>query len=247
MADLINCGLTIYACPAPEARHFLDVIEEWGLYGAATTKGDSIKLGAVYRNEDATTTGAAYDIAGRLQKDAPGSTWEVWQGVTRDGEPGAIFRHTPMLGDWAGNCDDAGHPTVTSGQIRRAFELYDRDAGRLRAIESAIGQQHADAFAALPAGARVTPPKVFDVIWDRRDGEVSVDDPDTGADVVIFKDAPRGLTRIPPILDALRGEAAAFLAARGWTVSEQWTGFASGRIQCTNAYRTPAASPAGAA
>jgi hypothetical protein len=245
MGDLINCGLTVYACPPAEVRHFLDVIEDWGLYGAAATTGRSIELGAVYRNVDATTTGAAFDIAARLQRDARGSTWEVWQGVTRDGEPGAIFPYAPGLGTWAGNCDDAGDPAVTSAKIREAFEKYRTDEGRLGAIERAIGQQWAEAFAALPAGARVAVPKVYGVTWDRRAGEISVEDPDDGAEVAVLKDAPVGLTRMG--LEALRGEANAFLAAREWTVSEQWAGAASGRIQCTNAYYTPAESPAGGA
>jgi hypothetical protein len=250
MADSINCGLTVYQCPPWYAQTFLDAIEEYGLAGPDE---DGIRLGEEYRAEDgSTTTGAAFDICAALAPTLSTCAWEVWQGVTRDGDPGRIFRHTPELGTWEASCDDAGDPTLTSSQIKKIFAKYDTDAARVRELGRQLGTPWAEAFRQYPAGDVVRPPVLHDVIWDRRAGHVQIDDLEFEGPKYLGKDA-RDIAHERAEGIRILGE---WLTPRGWRLYVEHgipghglTVSARGRIWEWQVYRlaTTPAAPAGGA
>jgi hypothetical protein len=250
VADAINCGLTVYQCPPWYAQIFLDAIEEHGLDGP--TDG-GIRLGETYdAASGSATTGAAFDICVALAPTLAECAWEVWQGVTYEGHPGRIFRHTPLLGTWEGSCDNEGDPALTDSQIKKIFAKYESNSARVFALGRELGHPWAEAFEQYPAGEIVRPPKLHEVVWDRRTGTVEIGDDEFEGPTYLGKDARDIAHERAEGVRILRD----WLAARGWRIYVEHgipghglTVSARGRIWEWQVYRTDVspAAPAGGA
>jgi hypothetical protein len=246
MGDYVTFGLTVYRCPPEHAEVFLDVIADYNLRPVeARKRGRILHLGVTYAPRDGARSGIAHDVIARFANvDHAAVAWEVFQGVDGDGYLGDIFRHTPELGDWRGSCDSSGDPLVEINAVTNARQKYGTAGPTFAyAILRAAGQPWADEFAGygLTKDSHVEPPKIVDVLWDRKTGTVEVDGTD-------HPDGPVLYSANATLGDEAKGMLTRWLDAHGWTLhgNVQTVGRA-GRVWETAAYRTPAATPAGGA
>ncbi|MFF7953923.1 hypothetical protein [Streptomyces griseorubiginosus] len=115
--------VTIYDSPEHEhpavrqAIESFDLSTDWGMpAGRARTTPASLRLGESYGNHHA-PLGASDDLAARLRKDAPATTFLLWQDPYFEEADGHYVAYVPGLGGFESPCNANGSPHIELSEL----------------------------------------------------------------------------------------------------------------------------------
>jgi hypothetical protein len=120
MSDRAYLTLTIFDCPAAQARAVLDVLDEYGV-GPEHADRDVALLHACepYVHDEA-TLGAEDDIAKAIIAAAPQCVFRIWQDPKYEHD-GQVVMYHPDLGRFDCGCDAFGDPHISLGVVDAAL------------------------------------------------------------------------------------------------------------------------------
>jgi hypothetical protein len=242
MPDHVAATLIVHALPRSGARAVMELIVDQGLVNGEDDAETGVLLGVPYCAHD-WAAGALDHIEGVFDG-IPTASWTAWYDPDSDGL-GELRRFVPGLGMFRAACDEDGDTVFYAKKIKAAVTAgLVGTPGTLTSVQplhDPIGQKWVDAIDAMGSTAklRVTPPPVYEVLWDRRTGIVEIE-PATGGNEIELQ-GPISTHRIgkdPRERSAVALRIEEFLREQGWVrTDEDWTTMARHRLWSTAAYR----------